>query len=335
MLNAQGKPLACDGMMTGPFGGWQSGGPVHWVRQIDWDGDYSQDELLNHYRAGVNVWRVGRKGDWGTGPTPPGMPTEQQNQDGWLEGGLGCHWFWYYDMNLAGHGDYENGGPGAYTHYYQKSLEDSPGGWYFDLFSINAYDMDRDYREEAMTVDGEKLRIMYNPAPLAEPLRYPSPALNETYRRMRQEFHACIVPFQYKEQPTLESIEVTPGDLEMPANSAEQLSAAGRYSDGVTVVDVTGQVAWLVTPAGCETTVSADGLVETGEAAETVTVTATTIVMSIPVLSNTITIRVLAASGEGEGEGEGELPVPGATGVGLCAAAVCLALTGLHAVRRR
>jgi hypothetical protein len=319
MLNDQGRPLVCDGMMTKPPGGWRCGGPVHWVSQIDWDGDYSQDELLNHYRAGVNVWRLGQKGDWGAGSSPPGMPSQQQNQDGWLENSVQRHWFWYYDVNLPGHGDYENGGPGAYTHYYHKLLENSPGGQYFDLFSINAYDVGGDYREEVLTVDGGKLRILYNPAPLDEPLRHPSPALSESYRRMRQEFHECVVPFQYACQPILASIEVTPDTLEMAANSEEQLRAVGHYSDGVTVVDVTGKVSWHIEPNDCQTTVNSLGMVETGEETETVAVTATTNVMGIPVVSNTVEIRVAAETTHEE--------LPAANGLWLCVLSLAIAFT--------
>ena len=160
-------------------------GPAFRMWQIDWDGDRSEDEIFNYFWKTLYVWRMGEKGDWGDTP-PPGMPTEAELQNPWTENGFTLWWDFYqgYSGGQINEWGWNNGGPGRYTHYYQKLGEAYPGsGWWRPL----AWDIGHDYREEIVVANPGNINIFYNLAPLEIGTDYPSPTLDREYRRLRME----------------------------------------------------------------------------------------------------------------------------------------------------
>jgi hypothetical protein len=153
--------------------------------QIDWDGDRSEDEILNYFWQTLIVWRMGEKGDWGNSP-PPGMPTQAQLQQSWIEEGFELWWEFYQGYNGAKIDEWgwNNGGPGRYTHYYQKLGEAYPGA---GAWKPLAWDIGRDFREEIVVATPYAINIFYNLAPLDWGTSYPSPTLDRQYRRVRME----------------------------------------------------------------------------------------------------------------------------------------------------
>ena len=160
-------------------------GPNYRTWQIDWDGDRSQDEILHYFWQTLIVWRMGEKGDWGTTP-PPGMPTEQQVQSSWIENGVELWWDFYQGYNGAKVDEWgwNNGGPGRYTHYYQKLGEAYPGA---GAWRPLAWDIGRDYREEIVVATPFAINIFYNSDPLPFGSSHISPIRDRMYRRVRME----------------------------------------------------------------------------------------------------------------------------------------------------
>jgi hypothetical protein len=160
-------------------------GPAYRLWQIDWDGDHTEDEILNYFWQTLIVWRMGEKGDWGDTP-PPGMPTEEQLQTSWIEEGFELWWDFYqgYNGGQINQWAWNNGGPGRYTHYYQKLGEAYPGA---GAWKPLAWDIGLDYREEIVVATPNKVNIFYNLAPLDWGDQYPSPTLDRNYRRVRME----------------------------------------------------------------------------------------------------------------------------------------------------
>ena len=160
-------------------------GPSYRMWQIDWDGDYEADEILNYAWKTMYVWRMGEKGDWGNTP-PPGMPSQAQLQQSWSEEGFNLFWEFYQGHDGAKINDWawNNGGPGRYTHYYEKLGEAYPG---HGLWKPLAWDVGRDYREEIVVATPIAITIFYNRAPLAFGDIHPSPTLDPHYRRVRME----------------------------------------------------------------------------------------------------------------------------------------------------
>lgn len=298
--DAFGEELATDGMDVNLPNGWRCGGPPYSARQIDWDGDYSRDEMLNSSRTCLYVWRMGEKGDWLPGAPPSGMPTAQQAIDGWMEGGILRHWFWSYDINVPGHGDWENGGAGPFTHYYQKLVETSLKNWWFDLYCYTAYDLGRDYREEFVAVARDVVRIHYNPAPAEEPARHPSPALYDSYRRFQYDFYANRTPFIYADQPILQSIELQPDTLYIAVGDIAKATVIGHYSDG-TSIDISGLVDWYPDAAlSALAVVGRDGTIEAGPVGGSGTLYASTYANGAEIATNTLVVNILADSESGD-----------------------------------
>jgi hypothetical protein len=193
-VDAQQNELAVDGSYwqtvklnppTNDLPGFRASGPSYRMWQIDWDGDYLEDEILNYAWKTLYVWRMGEKGDWGDTP-PPGMPTQAQVQQSWSEEGFNLFWEFYQGYNGAKIADWgwNNGGPGRYTHYYEKLGEAYPGA---GSWKPLAWDIGRDYREEIVVATPMAINIFYNPEPLAFGDSHPSPTLDPNYRRLRME----------------------------------------------------------------------------------------------------------------------------------------------------
>ena len=163
----------------------RASGPCLGMEQLDWDGDRSQDEILNDCWECFYVWRMGEKGDWGS-PPPAGMPSQAEVQNPWVEEGYTVWWDFYQGYNggkVATNG-WNHGGAGLYTHYYEKLGEAYPG---HGLYVLKGFDMGHDYREEAVAVTPVAVNVYFNEGPIpyghsAEPLR-----LDPVYRRFRME----------------------------------------------------------------------------------------------------------------------------------------------------
>jgi len=188
-------------------------GPAFRMGQIDWDGDYSSDEIFNYCWEVFIIWRMGEKGDWLPGPPPAGMPNATQVQQSWLENGYTLWWEFYQGYN----GDRvqqwgidminQYGGPGRYSHYFEKMGEAWPGhGRWFPT----AFDLGRDYREEAIALTPTHINVFYNTAPLANPNLRPSPRTSREYLRWRADMLGW--PFDYQSLP-LNAFGVTVKDL--------------------------------------------------------------------------------------------------------------------------
>ncbi|MEE2907694.1 MAG: hypothetical protein VX527_07660 [Planctomycetota bacterium] len=160
-------------------------GPAYRMWQVDWDGDRTEDEILNRFWQTLIVWRMGEKGDWGTTP-PPGMPTQAQLQQSWTENGFELWWDFYQGYNGAKIDEWgwNNGGPGRYTHYYQKLGEAYPGA---GAWRPLAWDIGRDYREEIVVATPYAVNIFYNLEPANWNTPHLSPTLDRQYRRVRME----------------------------------------------------------------------------------------------------------------------------------------------------
>lgn len=160
-------------------------GPAYRMSQIDWDGNRESDEILNYFWQTMIIWRMGEKGDWGDTP-PAGMPTQAQLQEPWIEDGNELWWEFYqgYNGQKINEWSWNNGGPGRYTHYYEKLGEAYPGG---GVWRPLAWDILGDSREEAVVVTRNKINIFFNRDLPPTGIAATSPTADRTYRRVRME----------------------------------------------------------------------------------------------------------------------------------------------------
>lgn len=230
------------------------------MRSMDWDGDYYEDEIYCHAVRVINVWRMGRKLDWGanypaslpcetdllTGPQLDQIKPFQLNGDDYFlfyyQGGV------YPTVGGIAHPEWawNNGGPGRYTHYYEKLGHVWPhaGG-----FTSIPWDIGGDHREEILALSGPGLFAYVNSDPLGVPQKA-SPAVLPEYRRWRQE--PVSFPFAWQDLPSLTNLEIRPELAELPSRvvgipdvgGTLQLQAIATFSDGRTR-DVTHAVKWI------------------------------------------------------------------------------------------
>ncbi len=225
-------------------------GPAYEMEQIDWDGDYSSDEIIDYFWHTLVIWRMGEKGDWLPGPPPAGMPNATQVTQSWQEDGYTLWWEYYqgyYGDRVQQWGvDMINqyGGPGRWSHYYEKLGEAYPGhGRWFPM----GFDVGRDYREEAIAVTPLHVNIFYNTTPLANPNLHPSPRESLDYLRWRMDM--IRYPFMYADLPT------NTADLRITGNAGETLA---EWDEAGNLV-LAGSVTESTTPRG---TAGADFLVK-------------------------------------------------------------------------
>jgi len=208
-VDAQQNELAVDGAywvakkLNGSLPIQRASGPAYNMRQIDWDGDYSSDEILNWYWRNLAIWRMGEKGDWLPGPPPAGMPDATQVTQSWQEEGYTLWWEFYQGYNGGKVQEWgvdminQYGGPGRWSHYYEKLGEAWPG---HGLWYVTNFDVGRDYREEAVVVTPLHVNIFYNLAPLANPNLHPSPRESKDYLKWQMDM--INYPFMYADLPT-------------------------------------------------------------------------------------------------------------------------------------
>ncbi len=181
----------------------RASGPAYNMCQIEWDGDYSEDEILNWYWRNLAIWRMGEKGDWLPGPPPAGMPDATEVTQSWQEEGYTLWWEYYQGYN----GDRvqqwgidminQYGGPGRWSHYYEKLAEAYPG---HGLWFVTGFDAGKDYREEAVVVTPLQISIFHNLSPLATPGRHRSPRRSKDYLKWRMDM--INYPFDFGTLPT-------------------------------------------------------------------------------------------------------------------------------------
>lgn len=252
--------LVWDGGMFGNCAqdyGQRATGPIgRVVQQIDWDGDYSQDEILNWMRV-LYVWRMGEKGDWEPGPEPTFMPDVNQIDDKVLnEVAMEEYWWYWYQGNSGDHiwdWGWPSGtnGAGRYSHYYEKVSEVYPGGCFAKVLG---YDVAGDYREEIVNVaypdSSKKLKISiyYNSDDLDNPWKYRNPRELSAYKLFRNQVKPA--PYMYADQPALDRIEITtlknpldPEQWGLNPQEQRQLIATAHYSDGH-AIPVTEECTW-------------------------------------------------------------------------------------------
>ena len=177
-------------------------GPSYIMAQIDWDGDYAQDEILNLGWETCYVWRLGEKGDWLPGQLPAGMPTQAQVAQPVNYGSTSDWVFFYQGVNGTEPGrNWNNGGVGLYTHYFQKLGEAGMGdrNW-----QPQAFDLGMDYREEAIGIIGDVIHILYNPKPNATPNQRISPHYFQSYIDYRSTPVHVSGVFDYSALPRIE-----------------------------------------------------------------------------------------------------------------------------------
>ncbi|MFC1736544.1 hypothetical protein ACFL1X_10515 [Candidatus Hydrogenedentota bacterium] len=208
-IDANQNLLAVDGgywqtvKKSGNEPGHRASGPAYEMGQIDWDGDRSEDEIINYFWQTLIIWRMGEKGDWLPGAPPAGMPDQTEVTQSWTEnyGGTDYTLWWdFYQGYNGGHtGDWgwNNGGAGRHTHYYEKLGEAFPGSgsWVYKSFDVG-----KDYREEAVVAIANRVNIFYNTDSLADPTLYPSPRSDLEYRKHSLEM--INYPFDYSSLPT-------------------------------------------------------------------------------------------------------------------------------------
>lgn len=244
------EELTHDGAMFHATTNQRAGGPVFYMDQIDWDGDYASDEIANFGWRSAYVWRMGEKGAWSSWPT--GMPVSSANASvQWdLLGNVvpsgGNQWYWFTSKPAW---TWNFGAPGRFSHYYEK-LGEAFGG---DRWAMRPYDVGRDYREELVTLrvnynglvpasSTAEINVFYNLATLAQPWMHLSPRASRLYRQLRCETTGA--PIDYQALPVATGLELTPRTVGMNATGGTaQLTAKVVYSDG-TKVDVSSQVTW-------------------------------------------------------------------------------------------
>lgn len=254
----------------------RSGGPFKRLWAMDWDGDYSSDEILHHpfNKRNVIIWRMGEKGDWGI-QRPPGMPNPGEVEQVMNSNDMSPQthsWDYYLDSN--GDEVYQNNGPGYGTHYFQKLKEQLPphgnGAIVARPYDIGGFD----YREELVAVSTAssgsgtslqlfpRVHVFYNSAPLhgpaldasADPTTpfpgRPSPHASLAYRQYRQS--PIELPFAFNTGGvTVRRFFVRPVDGSLPRSvvgvdhgGSLVVQALIEYSDG-TLEDVSPRVTWL------------------------------------------------------------------------------------------
>lgn len=232
---------------TGP--GWSD------LTQLDWDGDVREDEVLSYTGKSVLVWRLGQKGDSRSGS--PQLPRLDQLLDGtkvvpafYFENRP--YYIHYYTGSVLGelHPEWawQNGGPGRYTHYFEKLASVYP---HADLISLSPWDVVRDHREEILVLHRGALSIFFNRDALEADPELPR-LLYPEYRRWRME--RIHYPFRYQGLPGIASLELRPADPALPSrvvgmwtDSRLQLQALAHFDDG-RKVDVTRLVRWIGDP---------------------------------------------------------------------------------------
>lgn len=226
-------------------------GPAGWrLVQIDWDGDYSQDEIVADYWGRIYVWRMGQKNVWET--PPAGMPPLGADlTQPWIDPDYGDPRYWFYYQGFAGEKANEWGfsqdpeiPAGAYSHYWEKLGEAYAGpinNEYYRYTFSTAYDMGRDYREEVITINYNCVRIYFNPDTLEDPWKHSSPTSSITYKKYRNDWVPS--PFIYQAQPTVDRIEITPATFGLNPGAFDYLTATAYYPDGSSQ-DVTAACTW-------------------------------------------------------------------------------------------
>ena len=228
---------------------------------IDWDGDRASDEIASQAWEWLGVWALRDKALLASGPWPPAVPelSELVNGSGvpipfQIDGAN--YTLYYYQGNPSW--VWNNGGPGRYTHLYQKLAEVSPDlGLNFppdqNLDPRNRYlvpwDVCGDQREELVVMNAAGLSLFRNPGPLAGSERV-SPHLIDHYRRLRMD--SILVPFAFADLPELASLEVRPRDPSLPSRVLGiekrgpdlELVAIAHFSDRSSA-DVTERVTWI------------------------------------------------------------------------------------------
>ena len=252
----------------------RSGGPWGRMYALDWNGDYASDEILHHPRDDGNliVFRLGAKGDWGTGPLPPGLPEQplveslvppiQGEGDDPSCGGPTGWWSFYSQGECGEHippapnpWSWSQGGPGQGSHYFQKLKEVMPNTGQWGAIVTKPYDIGGlDHREEILAVSIQPtpmLHIYFNNAPLPTgAFARPSPHGSLAYRAYRQT--DPIQPFQFqKDAVAIERFGIRPSNpvlpervVGIPLAGSAQLEAFIEFSDG-TETDVTSLVTWV------------------------------------------------------------------------------------------
>ena len=237
--DAQQTPLVLDGAMfhqveLDPMPGLRAGGPADVYGAIDWDGDRTTDEILCDSFKTLIVWRMGQKGDWGA-VYPSWLPTQQDLMSPWTELGHTLEWYYYQEDPSW---EFNNGGPGRFTHYYEKLGEAGLGGLSF----VTAHDVVGDYREEILVPSNAGLFIFFNADALPNPWLHLTPTASREYQQFRME--RLPSPLVYADLPTLDRVELSPPTVGIPAPGSTQLAATAVYSDG-TQIDVTNDVVWV------------------------------------------------------------------------------------------
>lgn len=244
----------------------RSGGPWRGIKAVDWDGDYRTDEILHHADAKnlLMLFRLGVKAELDLSNLPPGIPTEAQTLEDppITEGGVGYH-YWYYqgqDGDQLGSWNWQFGGPGRHTHYFEKLGEHHPGTGRWGGVVVRPYDIHGtiDHREEilAISVQGEsgpepRLHIYFNDKPLAPGVpKRPSPSDSLVYRQARLNGVGRPLDFQ-KETIPIRRFYVRPENSGAPASAFglmpgtdRQLEAWIEYEDG-SEWEVTSHVDWV------------------------------------------------------------------------------------------
>jgi hypothetical protein len=247
---------------TGP--GWKE------LLPLDWDGDAREDEILSRPGPALLVWRLGEKGD--ARSRSPYLPRRDELVDASGDPVPAFHfegrpyYIHFYTGSLLEdpHPEWawQNGGPGRYTHYYEKLAAVHP---HANLFSFRPYDVLLDQREELLVLSAGGLSIFFNPAPLAAEQEAPR-LLHPLYRRWRME--RIPFPFDLSRLPEVAALELRPRDPALPARvvgmeleSHLPLSALLRFEDGSTS-DVSRLVTWSGDPdAGALLPISERGVV--------------------------------------------------------------------------
>jgi hypothetical protein len=131
------------------------------------------------------------------------MPDATQVTQSWQEEGYTLWWEFYQGYNGGKVQEWgldminQYGGPGRWSHYYEKLGEAYPG---HGLWYVTNFDMGRDYREEAVVVTPLQVNIFYNLAPLANPNLHPSPRESKDYLKWQMDM--INYPFMYADLPT-------------------------------------------------------------------------------------------------------------------------------------
>lgn len=262
-IDSAGNELAVDGTMF-PDQSLSvpkriSSGPSKEIFQIDWDGDYSRDEILSIPWSCITVWEMNEKAQLGS-PLPAGMPTRTQilsNPTPIVDPITSAQYSIYYYQGINGSmtssWGWSNNGVGRYTHYYSKLAEMWPES---NVPRARPLDLGNDHREEIVvlgptkfdpTIDYTGLYIYFNPNALTGPAKT-TPRVIPEYMKWRYDFNPY--PFEYQSLPTLVDIDIFPDTAGMPLQSTvpvtDVFTAFANYDNG-TRVDISSLVDWQET----------------------------------------------------------------------------------------